>query len=45
MMLFRERALRHALAEYVAHYREERPHQDNGNVVLTRQRTTMGVTA
>jgi transposase InsO family protein len=34
LILFGERALRHALTEYVAHYHEERPHQGKGNVVL-----------
>ena len=34
LILFGERSLRHALAEYVAHYHEERPHQGKGNVVL-----------
>jgi putative transposase len=34
MMLFGERSLRHALSEYVAHYRTERPHQGTGNVML-----------
>jgi putative transposase len=29
-----ERALRHALTEYVAHFHQERPHQGKGNVVL-----------
>ena len=34
LILFGERALRHALIEYVAHYHTERPHQGKGNVVL-----------
>jgi putative transposase len=37
LILFGERALRHALTEYVAHYhqeRQERPHQGQGNIVL-----------
>ena len=34
MILFGERSLRHALSEYVAHYRTERPHQGKGNVIL-----------
>ena len=34
LILFGERALRHALTEYVAHYHQERPHQDKGNAVL-----------
>jgi putative transposase len=34
LMLFGEGSLRHALAEYVAHYHLERPHQGKGNVVL-----------
>ena len=34
MVLFGERSLRHALSEYVAHYRTERPHQGKGNVIL-----------
>jgi putative transposase len=34
VILFGERALRHALAEYIAHYHEERPHQGKGNGVL-----------
>jgi putative transposase len=34
MMLFGERSLHHALSEYMAHYRTERPHQGKGNVIL-----------
>jgi transposase InsO family protein len=34
LILFGERALRHTLREYAAHYHEERPHQGKGNVVL-----------
>ena len=34
MMLFGERSLHHALSEYIAHYRTERPHQGKGNVIL-----------
>jgi putative transposase len=34
LILFGERALRHALTEYVAHYHQERPHQGQGNAVL-----------
>ena len=34
LILFGERALRHALTEYAAHYHQERPHQGKGNVVL-----------
>jgi hypothetical protein len=34
LILCGERALRHALAEYAAHYHQERPHQGQGNVVL-----------
>jgi putative transposase len=34
LILFSERALRHTLIEYVAHYHMERPHQGKGNVVL-----------
>jgi putative transposase len=34
MILFGERSLRHALSEYVTHYRTERPHQGKGNVIL-----------
>lgn len=34
LILFGERALRHTLTEYVAHYHEERPHQGKGNVML-----------
>jgi putative transposase len=34
LILFGERALRHALTEYAAHYHQERPHQGQGNVVL-----------
>ena len=34
MILFGERSLRHALSEYVGHYRTERPHQGKGNVIL-----------
>jgi hypothetical protein len=33
-ILFGERALRHALRQYEAHYHQERPHQGKGNVVL-----------
>jgi putative transposase len=34
LILFGERALRHALIEYVTHVHQERPHQGQGNVVL-----------
>src|SRR5262244_1915594 len=34
MILFGERSLHHALSEYIAHYRTERPHQGKGNVIL-----------
>lgn len=34
LILFGERALRHALKQYDAHYHQERPHQGQGNVVL-----------
>jgi putative transposase len=34
LILFGERALWHALTEYVTHFHEERPHQGKGNVVL-----------
>ena len=34
MILFGERSLRHALSEYMAHYRTERPHQGKGNLLL-----------
>jgi putative transposase len=34
LILFGERALRHALAEYVTHFHQECPHQGKGNVVL-----------
>ena len=34
LMLFGERALWHALIEYVTHVHEERPHQGKGHVVL-----------
>jgi hypothetical protein len=34
MILFGERSLCHALSEYIAHYRTERPHQGKGNVIL-----------
>jgi transposase InsO family protein len=34
LILFRERALRHALKEYVTHYHQEHPHQGMGNVIL-----------
>ncbi len=33
-ILFGERSLSHVRKEYVAHYHQERPHQDKGNVVL-----------
>jgi putative transposase len=34
IILFGERALRHVLNEYIAHYHEERPHQGKGNTML-----------
>ena len=34
LILFGERALQHALTEYVVHFHQERPHQGRGNVVL-----------
>jgi putative transposase len=34
LILFGERALQHALTEYVVHFHRERPHQGKGNVVL-----------
>jgi putative transposase len=34
MILFGERSLHHALSEYIAYYRTERPHQGKGNVIL-----------
>jgi putative transposase len=34
LILFGERALRHALAEYVAYYHHERNHQGKGNALL-----------
>jgi transposase InsO family protein len=34
LILFGERALQHALTEYVAHFHQERPHQGKGNVIL-----------
>jgi putative transposase len=34
LILFGERALQHALTEYVAHFHQERPHQGRGNAVL-----------
>jgi transposase InsO family protein len=34
LILFGERALRHALTEYLSHFHQERPHQGKGNVVL-----------
>ena len=34
LILFGERALWHALIEYVTHFHEERPHQGKGHVVL-----------
>jgi putative transposase len=33
LILFGERALRHALKEYTTHFHEERPHQGIGNVI------------
>jgi transposase InsO family protein len=33
LILFGERALRHALKEYTMHFHEERPHQGIGNVI------------
>jgi putative transposase len=34
LILFGERSLRHVLSEYESHYREERPHQGKGNMIL-----------
>jgi transposase InsO family protein len=34
LILFGERALQHALAEYMTHFHQERPHQGKGNLVL-----------
>jgi transposase InsO family protein len=34
LILFGERALCHALKEYIVHFHQERPHQGKGNVVL-----------
>jgi putative transposase len=34
LILFGERALRHALTKYMTHFHQERPHQGKGNVVL-----------
>jgi putative transposase len=34
IVLFGERALRHTLKQYEAHYHAERPHQGKGNVIL-----------
>jgi transposase InsO family protein len=34
LIFFGERALQHALTEYVVHFHGERPHQGKGNVVL-----------
>jgi transposase InsO family protein len=34
LILFGERALRHALTEYVTDFHQERPHESQGNVVL-----------
>jgi len=33
LILFGERALRHALKQYTAHFHTERPHQGIGNVI------------
>ena len=33
LILFGERALRHALKQYTTHFHEERPHQGKGNVI------------
>ena len=33
LVLFGERALRHALSTYLCHYHEERPHQGIGNII------------
>lgn len=33
LILFGERALRHALKEYMTHFHAERPHQGIGNVI------------
>ena len=42
MILFGERALRHVLFEYVAHYHAERPHQGKDNVILFPSARTKG---
>jgi putative transposase len=34
LVLFGQRALRHALQEFVEHYHQERPHQGKGNAML-----------
>jgi putative transposase len=34
LILFGEASLRHALAEYVEHFHQERNHQGKGNVLL-----------
>jgi putative transposase len=34
VIVFRERALRHALTEYVVYIHQERPHQGTGHVML-----------
>jgi putative transposase len=33
LILFSERSLRHALAQYLCHYHAERPHQGIGNII------------
>lgn len=42
VILCGERSLRHVLKEYTAHYREERPHQGKGYVVLIPSSTQGG---
>ncbi len=34
MIIFGERHLRYAIAEYVSHYHHERPHQGLGNRII-----------
>jgi putative transposase len=42
IVLFGERALRHTLTQYEAHYHAERPHQGKGNVILLPSAQVLG---
>ena len=45
LILFGESSLRRALAEYVAHYHAERPHQGKGNILLFPEQNISSVQA